>query len=421
MRRRTFLGGTAIVYAALAVLALSAPASAQEFEARALPPDEILTILYMAGLDPVGKPTRSGPNYVIRAIEGGNREVQVEIDASSGDILSRMPAATASRIPPASHRTRSRGGTDTAPSIVDEDDSPSSRFYRSLSPGAPPPPGESNATGPQRRGGPMQREKDGDASAHLNLNIIIDEPGRDGVSPTPERPPRRAVPAASLKSSPNPADRTAAMPPKPEPLPKPRPDPTFELVPRPYPSAAESKQQQPASLPMPPIPPRSGNAARSRPRDGTMQPDEDRDASAPSKPKANPDEPNRDGVLPPPPERSLRRAAPIVPPKPLDRTAAVPPKPEPLPKPRPDVHIEALPSPSPPVVSTRRPVSAPMPLTPQSLSNAAPPPRGGTTQPNKNSSASAPSKPNVIMADPVPDNIPPEPENASGDDLHSPR
>jgi hypothetical protein len=214
-------------------------------------------------------------------------------------------------------------------------------------------------------------------------------------------------------------NRTAAVAPKPEPLPKPRPDANIEAVSLPSPLPAESKRQ-PASIPMPPIPPRSGNVARPHPRGGPMQPGEDGNASAPSKPNVNTDEPGGDGVLPRP-ERLPRRAAPTVSSPPADRTAAVPPKPEPLPKPRPDANIEAgpLPSPSPPVVSTRRPVSAPMLLTPPTLSNAAPQPRGGTTQPNKSGNASAPSAPSVIMADP--DDILPAPENASGNALHSPR
>src|SRR5204863_8238705 len=192
--------------------------------------------------------------------------------------------ATASRIAPASNRTRSRGGSSTGPPIVDEDDSPSSRFYRSLSPGSVlrPPPRSSNATRPHPRGGPMQPDKDGNASAPSYLNIIVDEPGGDGVLPSP----RRAAPTVS----PKPVDRTAAVPPKPEPLPKPRPDANIEAVSLPSPLPAESKRQS-VSLPMPPIPPRSGNATRPHPRGGTMQPDKDRDASAPSKPSVNTDEP----------------------------------------------------------------------------------------------------------------------------------
>ena len=250
----------------------------------------------------------------------------------------------------------------------------------------------------------MQPNEDGDASAQSKPSVNTDEPDRDGVLPPPERLPRRAAPTVS----PKPVDRTAAVPPKPEPLPKPRPDANIEAVPLPSPSPAESKRQ-PASLPMPPIPPRSGNATRPHPRGGTMQPNEDGDASAPSKPSVNTDEPDRDGVLPLP-ERLPRRAAPTVPPKPVDRTAAVPPKPEPLPKPRPDANIQAvpLPSQSPPVVPTRRPVGAPMLLAQPSLSNAAPPPRGRTTQPKESGNASAPPTSHVIMADPDPILPPPE-------------
>ena len=524
MRRRKFLGvlgGAAFmgrlrelglfvkprtIHASLAVLALSLPAAGQVFEARALPPDEILTILYTAGLDPIGQPALSGTNYVIRARDGDDREVDVVIGANSGDILSKTPVTTASRIPPASNRTRSRGGSDAGPLIVDEDDSPSSRFYRSLSPGPVlrPPSRSSNAPPSLPRGGPMQPDKNGDASTPSYLNIIVDEPGGHGVLPPPERVPQRAAPTVSPKLSPKPVDRTAAVPPEPEPLPKPRPDAHIEAVPLPSPSPAASKRQ-PASLPLPPIPPRSSKAAPPHPREGSVQPGKDGDASAPSKPNVGTDEPDRDGVLPPP-ERVPRRAAPAVSPtlppkptertaaappkpeplpkprldanieaapppspspaeskpqsaslpmppipprsskatqprggatqpgedgdasappklspKPVDRTAAVPPRPEPLPKPRPDANIEAmpLPSPSPPIVSSRRPVSAPMLLTPPSLSNAAPPPRG-TTQPNKSVNASAPSALNVIMADPDPDDMPPAPESASGNALHRP-
>src|SRR3954469_5752598 len=527
MRRRKFLGvlGGAtshghraaafvlprMICATLLALGLSGRAGAQLFEGRALPPDEILTILHMAGLDPVGQPKRSGTNYVIRAIEGGDRDVQVVIDANSGDILSKTPAGTASQIPPASHRTRSRGSRDAGAPIVDEDNSPSS-FFRPLSSGAVPPPRSGNATRSLPRGGPMQADRDGDGLDLSKLNIIVDEPGRAGVSQPQERLPLPAGPTVSPNLSPKPVDRTAAVPPKPEPLPKLRPDPHIEAVPLPSPSPAESKRQpaslpmppvpprtkpsantdesdrdgvlppppahlpqrvgpavspnllpkpvdrtaavpprpeplpklrpdapieavplpppaeskrQPPSLPMPPSPPRSSNATRQLPGRGTMQPNADGDASAPAKPSANTDEPHRDGALPPPPERLPRRAAPAVSPsllpKPVDRTAAVPPKPEPLPKPQGNAPIEAtpLPSPQPPLVSTRRPVSAPMPLTPLSLSNAAPPPRSGTSSPNKSGHASAPSMPKVIMADPDPDDIPPAPENASST-LHSP-
>jgi len=344
-----------IICAALAVLVLAVPAVAQVFEARALPPDEILTILYMAGLNPVGQPKRSGENYVIRAIDG-DRDVEVVIEANSGDILSKTPAATASRVSPAPNRTKSRGGAGASPPVARGygDSLDLSKLNIIVDE-----PGRDGAS-PPRRVAP---------NASPKPSVNTEEPDRDGLPPPPERLPRRAAPAVS----PKPVDRTAAVPPKPDlpkesPLPKLRPDAKIEAVPLPSPPSVESK----------------------------------RNASAPSKPKPNTDEPDRDDILPPP-ERVPRRAAPAISPKPVDRTAAVPAKPEPLPKPRPDAKIEAAPpsSPRPPVVSTRR--AAPMLLTPSSLSNAAPP-RSGTAQ-RESGSASAPST-RVIMADPD-DGLPP--------------
>jgi hypothetical protein len=254
-----------------------------------------------------------------------------------------------------------RSGTGVSPLIVDEDGSPSSSFLRPLAPAEAPPPRSSS---PRTR---PQGDKDGDALLRSKLNIIIDEPG-------------------------------VAVPPKPEPLPKLRRDANIEAVP--LPSRSPESKRQPASVPMPPISPRPSNATRTQPRD------------------ANVNEPDRDDVLPPPPERLPRRAA--VPPKPADRTAAAPPKPEPLPKSRPDASIEAMPLPSPaPAEAKRQPGSVPMPPIPLRSSSAAPPsPRVGTTQPTK--SGDAPSTAKVIMADPEPDNLPPAPESVSREALHNP-
>ena len=106
-----------LVCAALAVLALSAPAAAQGYEPRTyapggyeprgyeprsyeprvyeprgyqrgtMPPYEVFTMLRSAGLDPVGAPARQGPNYVLRAFDRSDREVRVVVDARSGDIV----------------------------------------------------------------------------------------------------------------------------------------------------------------------------------------------------------------------------------------------------------------------------------------------------------------------------------------------
>src|SRR3954452_24675357 len=90
-------------------------------------------------------------------------------------------------------------------------------FFRPLSPGAVPPPRSGNATRWLPRGGPMQPDRDGDGLDLSKLNIIVDEPGRAGVSQPQERLPLPAGPTVSPNLSPKPVDRTAAVPPKPEP------------------------------------------------------------------------------------------------------------------------------------------------------------------------------------------------------------
>lgn len=98
---------------------------------------------------------------------------------------------------------------------------------------------------------------------------------------------------------------------------------------------------------MPGALPRSSNAAPPPPRGGSMRPDDDDDvASPPSGSGARnviPADPDRSGMLPPPPERFPQRAAPSVPPKPkpVTRAAAAAPKAAPLPKPKPGTTADA--------------------------------------------------------------------------------
>jgi hypothetical protein len=238
-----------MIYSALAVLALSAPAAAQSYGPGGLPPHEILTILRSTGLDPLGQPMRRGPNYVLRAIDDRDREVSVVVSARSGDVLSVTPVQTASRMPPP------RGGFTFGP-------------YERMPPGTMPP-------GGYRAGAPVVDEDD--------------EPNISG-NPTPPRPPG-ALPGA------------------------------------------------------PPM--RSGNAAPMPPRGGAMQPYGD-DASPPSEPNVITADPDRSGLLPPPPERFPQRAAPSAPakPKPVQRAAAAPPKQAPLPRPKPAAKADAPPAPA---------------------------------------------------------------------------
>jgi hypothetical protein len=247
------------IYAALTVLALSAPAAAQSYGPGGLPPHEILTILRSSGLDPLGQPVRRGPNYVLRAIDNRDREVSVVVSARSGDVLSVTPVQTASRMPPP------RGGYTFGP-------------YERMPPGYTPP-------GGYRAGAP-----------------VIDDDDEPEISANPNAP----RPPGVLPSAPPTRSSNAA-----------------------------------------PLPPRSGQLPP--PRGGAMQPDIDDDASSsPSEPNVITADPDRSGLLPPPPERFPQRAAPSAPakPKPVQRAAAAPPKQAPLPRPKPAAKVDAPPIPS---------------------------------------------------------------------------
>ena len=93
-------------------------------------------------------------------------------------------------------------------------------------------------------------------------------------------------------------------------------------------------------------PSRSSNAAPP-PRGGAMPRERDEDVSSLSEPNVITADPDRSGMLPPPPERFPQRAAPAAPPKPMKRTAAAPPKQAPLPKPKPAANTDAPPAPAP--------------------------------------------------------------------------
>ena len=91
-------------------------------------------------------------------------------------------------------------------------------------------------------------------------------------------------------------------------------------------------------------PMRSSNAAPLPPRSGAIA---RRDAPPLAEPNVITADPDRGGMLPPPPERFPQRAVPAAPPKPVKRAAATPPKQAPLPKPKPAAQVDA-PAASPP-------------------------------------------------------------------------
>ncbi len=280
-------GGTIVkrsmIYTALAVLALSTPAAAQSYQpgarpAAVMPPYEILTMVRSTGFDPIGQPVRRGPNYVLRAVDDTDREVNLVINARTGDILSVTPIQTASRMPPGVSMgpyermppgyvpPGGRGGYSLPDTDDDEDDVPPRNYGAPRPPGAVPGPlpRSSNAAPPPPRGGAMPPDDD-EASPPSRSgapNVITADPDRSGVlPPPPERFPQRVAPAAPPK--PKPVTRAAAAPPKAAPLPKPKPGATADAPPAPA-QPAPAQQSWP-SIPEPARAPAKSPAAEETP------------------------------------------------------------------------------------------------------------------------------------------------------------
>lgn len=283
-----------MVYAALAVVALSAPAVAEPLRiwrqdasstlllAQAapgiLPPYEILTIVRSTGLDPLGQPFRRGPNYVLRAIDDGDREVRVLVSARTGDIVSVTPLAVASRtapggltmgpyepMPPDGYIPPERPGAYRGgPPTVYEDDEPEPYAPRPpASVRGSPPSGVSAMPPPVIRATPSQGAyvpppsgsrvvtrapiRGAELPPPSEPNVIAStEPDIDGMlPPPPERFPQRAASPSAAK--PKPVKRAAASVPKQAPLPRPRPGNSVEASP---PTPLTNTEKKPAPEPI---------------------------------------------------------------------------------------------------------------------------------------------------------------------------
>jgi hypothetical protein len=93
-------GFTLCTASSLAVgLTLSAAAVAQPVPpahpgpAIGVPPYEVVAIVRSAGLEPLHRPLRQGPGYVLRALDPAGREVRVIVDGRSGRIVRVAPVA----------------------------------------------------------------------------------------------------------------------------------------------------------------------------------------------------------------------------------------------------------------------------------------------------------------------------------------
>jgi hypothetical protein len=80
------------IFAGLLAIALgsSAPVGAQVLPypaATGLPPYEVVALVRSAGLEPVTRPVRHGPAYVLQAVNKGGKEVRVVVDARTARIV----------------------------------------------------------------------------------------------------------------------------------------------------------------------------------------------------------------------------------------------------------------------------------------------------------------------------------------------
>jgi hypothetical protein len=102
--------------------------------ALAVPPYEVVAIVRSTGLEPLTRPWRNGPAYVLRAVDPAGVEVRVVVDARIGRIVQVVPLGPHyGAMPPPHGRPYGRVGT------VPDGYGPSSRIA-ALPPGADAPP-----------------------------------------------------------------------------------------------------------------------------------------------------------------------------------------------------------------------------------------------------------------------------------------
>lgn len=237
-----------MLFAALAVLALSAPAAAEPLRlAQAgtpgfLVPRQVIAIVRSTGFDPLDRPMRRGPHYLVRAIDNRDREVTVVVSGLSGEIVSVTPATIGSQMPPRGAVGRyertppgygpqpgSRGVYSAGEPVGGDD--PSSVY-------APRPPAPVPGVLPRSNTASMppgevnDDDEDSLPPAPSSPRVITStapdqyrDRGQNGaLPPPPERFPKRAAMPSQVQppANPKPPVKRAALP-KQTPLPKPKP------------------------------------------------------------------------------------------------------------------------------------------------------------------------------------------------------
>ena len=96
------------IYAGLLAIGIAStgPAMAQllPYPPAALPPQDVVALVRSTGLEPVTRPVRQGPAYVLNAVNPSGREVRVVVDARLGRVVRVVPLGparqTAQAVPP---------------------------------------------------------------------------------------------------------------------------------------------------------------------------------------------------------------------------------------------------------------------------------------------------------------------------------
>jgi hypothetical protein len=282
---------------------------AQAVEYGGLPPYEIITIVRSAGLDPIDRPVRRGPHYVLHAIGQNDQEVRVIVDARRGEIVRIVPTMSASRMPPGP----GGGGVTMGPYERMDGYGP-----RGAAPGYVAPEG-------YRYGGrPAAPEDDEEDTAYDDNANAPRPPGNvpgKGPGNVPGSAPRPGYAPAPRTGYADPPPVIRAAPPSGNGVARGTdlPPPSGASAPPPYAPRAATAYPPTRSTGLPP----SGDPRLADPRLANVPP-----------PAAG-----RDGLLPPPPERFPQRAAPAAEKKelkPVKRAAATAaPKIAPVPKPKP--------------------------------------------------------------------------------------
>lgn len=244
----------------VATSALADPMRIAQAQPDVLPPHEIVTILRSTGFNPLDRPVRRGPNYVLRATDEGGEMVRVVVDARGGEVLSVTPLATAARgpLPPGTRMGPYEpmppgyippdygppGVYQAGPPVVYEFDDPI--IYGTRPPA--PVPGVAVQGAPLRAPGAPPSQSNIAAVPYEPHVITAPDEGPTGLlPPPPERFPQRAAPPPA-----KPVKRTATVTPKPKtaPLPKPKPAGSNAAPPAAAP-AITAPQAKPSSDPVP--------------------------------------------------------------------------------------------------------------------------------------------------------------------------